>query len=87
MSEQQLELSVSKIINLLQQYMQKDFDLAWSWHCNLACVMQDEGMDHATANKAAARFMLMAFGVLTDAKAYAENIRSSNTENTNVELS
>lgn len=50
---------------LLLQALQDDPAFAWSWHCNVAVVAQDEGLDHAAANRAAARFIKAAFGVDT----------------------
>lgn len=41
----------------------EDSDLAWTWHCNIACCVMDEGIPHAVANEAAARFMKLAFDV------------------------
>jgi hypothetical protein len=55
--------SVSGLVEGLSQAMQNDQDLAWTWHCNIAAVSIDEGVDHETANLAAARFMSIAFGV------------------------
>ena len=55
--------SVSGLVKGLSQAMQKDQDLAWTWHCNIAAGSLDEGVDHKTANLAAARFMSIAFGV------------------------
>lgn len=49
----------------LKYQMQHDESYAWSWHCNIAMAAFDEGVDHATANRAAARFMQMCFGVDT----------------------
>jgi len=46
--------------------MQSDDDYAWSWHCNVACAAMDEGVDHKTAQKIAARFMGWAFQVDTE---------------------
>ena len=42
-----------------------DPSLAWSWHCNIAVAFVDEGGDHKLANRAAARFMQLCFGVDT----------------------
>jgi hypothetical protein len=47
----------------LKDAFQRDSGYAWSWHCNLACCAMDEGMEHGAANRAAARFMKLAFGV------------------------
>lgn len=54
---------VAKLVSCLSQAMQNDQDLAWTWHCNIAVGSLDEGVDHKTANLAAARFMSIAFGV------------------------
>jgi len=51
--------------SLLYESMQKDPDYAWSWHCNVAVASMDEGMPYRAANRAAARFMMAAFGVDT----------------------
>ena len=47
-----------------------DPDYAWSWHCNVAMPSVDEGMDRAAANRAAARFMHIAFDVDTSKSPY-----------------
>lgn len=49
----------------LSMAMQNDEGYAWTWHCNVACAMMDEGAPHGAANAAAARFMRAAFGVDT----------------------
>lgn len=46
--------------------LNSDPDYAWTWHCNIAGCALDEGVDHATANRIAARFMKSAFGVVTE---------------------
>jgi hypothetical protein len=43
--------------------IQASEDYAWTWHCCIAVSMQDEGVSHQTSNKAAARFMKLAFDV------------------------
>lgn len=40
----------------------KDDDIAWSWHCNIAVQITDEGVDWHTAQKAASRIMSHLFG-------------------------
>jgi hypothetical protein len=40
-------------------------DYAWSWHSSVACCCMDEGLSHEAANRAASRFMHVAFGVDT----------------------
>ena len=48
----------------LSDAMREDPDYAWSWHCNLACCAMDEGLDREAANRAAERFMALAFNIL-----------------------
>lgn len=50
----------------LAKAIRDDSSYAWSWHCNIAMAAQDEGVEHATANRAASRFMKMCFGVDTN---------------------
>ena len=45
--------------------IRNDPDYAWSWHCNIAMAAMDEGVDHLTANKLAARFLMILTGVDT----------------------
>ena len=52
-------------LNILKSAMRDDPGYAWSWHCNVACAMMDEGAPHDSANAAAARFMRLAFDVDT----------------------
>jgi len=48
---------------VLQYSLMIDASYAWSWHCNIAMTSVDEGMDHAAANRAAARFMKNCFDI------------------------
>ena len=48
---------VQRTMNVLRSALQTDPGYAWSWHCNIAVAMQDEGVPHAVANHGAARFM------------------------------
>lgn len=57
--------TVLKIMNDLKQEMKNDPDYAWGWHCNIACLLLDEGVDHSKANNRAASFMKLAFDVDT----------------------
>jgi hypothetical protein len=50
---------------ILQDALRGDPGFAWAWHSTLAMSAVDEGVDHATANRAAARFMQLCFGVTT----------------------
>lgn len=47
----------------LQKQLKEDEGYAWSWHCNIACAIQDVGVDHATSNKAASLFMERLFAI------------------------
>ena len=51
----------------LSQAMKDDPSYAWSWHCNIACLLLDEGIAHNRANDRASGFMKLAFGVETKA--------------------
>lgn len=42
---------------ILSKAMKEDPSYAWSWHCNLAMPIYDQGVSHSTANLAAARLM------------------------------
>lgn len=57
---------------LLRRALHKDYGFAWAWHCNVAMSFYDEmprawpaAYKHEMANKAAARFMNIAFDVDT----------------------
>lgn len=50
----------------LSTALKDDPGFAWSWHCNVAMCVMDEGGDYAMANKAASRFMKLAFDVETE---------------------
>ena len=54
---------IKKAISVMSQAMQNDLDYAWTWHCNIAMPIFDEGVDHATANRASARIMKALFEV------------------------
>lgn len=58
-----LFLPVMLAIRILTLYIQNDKGYAWGWQSNIAMASYDEGLDHESANKAAARFMRMLFGV------------------------
>lgn len=49
----------------MKRAMDADPDYAWGWHCNVACCIMDEGVDHERANKAASRVMKLAFAAVT----------------------
>lgn len=61
-------IEVKIAMDTLRKAMREDSDYAHSWHCNLACVQQDCGVDYEISNKAAARFMKLAFDVDTGVK-------------------
>ncbi len=52
-------------LSIIKSAMRDDPGYAWSWHCNVAVSMMDEGVPHAAANAAAARFMRLAFDMDT----------------------
>lgn len=52
-------------IKILKKSFKEDFDYAWTWHCNIAVCAMDEGLNHAASNRAAARFMKLAFDIDT----------------------
>mgnify|MGYP003966936973 CR=1 FL=1 len=56
---------IANALAVLRDAFQTDADYARAWHDNLACCVMDEGVSHAVANKAAARFMKLAFDVDT----------------------
>jgi hypothetical protein len=56
---------IEAAFGILQSAMRDDPSYAWSWHCNIAVSMQDEGAPHDSANAGAARFMQLCFGVDT----------------------
>ena len=51
------EITTKEAYDKLEREINADHAYAWSWHCNLACPIMDSGVDHETANKAAARLM------------------------------
>lgn len=54
---------IKNAFDVLSAAMKEDFDYAWSWHSNIAMSYYDEDGDAKLANKAAARFMQMCFGI------------------------
>ena len=52
-------------IDILKDAMAADASYAWSWHCNIAVCMTDQGIDFDKANAGARNFMKLAFGVDT----------------------
>lgn len=63
MSEKKHALDPAIAVDALKAAFIEDPSYAWSWHCSVACAYMDEGISHPEANRAAARFMKMAFGV------------------------
>jgi hypothetical protein len=58
-------VKTKEAFDTIKKALIEDEGYAWSWHCNIAMAVQDEGVDHKTANKAANRFMQMCFGIDT----------------------
>ena len=63
--EQNPRPNTSDGFDAVKRAVQSDDDYAWGWHCNIAVAAIDEGVDHATAQKIASRFMGWAFQVDT----------------------
>ncbi len=51
--------------DVVKSAVKSDEGYALTWHCNIAVAAIDEGVDHKTAQKIAARFMGWAFQVDT----------------------
>ena len=56
-------ISIKKAVDTLKEVMHQDPNYAWSWQCNLAMCAYDEGVSHAAANRAAARFISLLFDI------------------------
>lgn len=62
---------MTEALQTVTNAIKSDKDLAWGWQCNIAMCAVDEGVEHKTANRAAARFMRLLFGVdVTNFKEY-----------------
>jgi hypothetical protein len=58
-------MTTKQAIEHLERALQDDPEYAWSWHCNIACPIMDEGASYELANKAAARIMKHLFHIDT----------------------
>lgn len=47
----------------IKDAIHNDSNYAWIWHYNISMSAFDEGLDHATSNKVAARFMNLCFEI------------------------
>lgn len=56
-----MAVTVPEAVQCLADAMRRDPEFAWSWHCALSCAAMDEGLGHEAADRAASRFMRMAF--------------------------
>ena len=56
---------IQKAMGTLRKEMIDDPEYAWGWHCNIACLLLDEGIEQEAANKRAASFMKNAFDINT----------------------
>ncbi len=70
-------MDIKQHMDRLSATMREDEYYAWTWHCNLAMPMQDEGMSFAAANRAAARIMKNFFDVDTTKSEFYQNYRDS----------
>jgi hypothetical protein len=59
---------IQDAMKILTRAMMEDPDYAWGWHCNIACLLLDKGIDHKAANNRASGFMKLAFDVDTNRK-------------------
>ncbi len=50
------------LVELFGNWLQSDNGTAWGWHCQLACALMDEGVNHAKANERARQLMKHLFG-------------------------
>ena len=57
--------SIKNCMDILSKAMKEDYEYAWGWHYNIAMSFYDEGANHEQANKAASRFMKIAFDIDT----------------------
>ena len=57
--------SIREGMAVISQHMTIDPGYAWSWHCNLAMMIRDCGVNAKDANMATAQFMKQAFEVDT----------------------
>lgn len=61
------------IMKKLSKNLAEDEDYAWGWLCNIAVAAQDEGLEYSASNRAAARFLKIAFGIdMTSNKLYQD---------------
>lgn len=61
MEEKIMPITIQDAMDVVTNHVRFDNGYAWSWHCNIAMASVDAGMSHKEANKAAARFMQLAF--------------------------
>jgi len=54
---------ISEALDMLKRSIQSCNDYAWTWHCNIAMPMIDEGIESKTANIAASKIMRLLFDV------------------------
>ncbi len=50
------------LVNMFGSWLRSDNETAWTWHCQLAVAMLDEGVSHAKANERARHLMKQLFG-------------------------
>ncbi len=59
--------TTTKAMDVIRQAMQDDPSYAWTWHCNIACLLLDEGVPSDRADARASSFMKLAFDIKTKA--------------------
>ena len=50
-------MKTQEAMKIIRNAIHNESDYTWGWHCNIAMAAHDEGLSHAKANLAAARFM------------------------------
>ena len=83
MADTQMDDPVSEDFPIALQRVRDEMantpSLAWAWHCNIACCAIDEGLTHREANRAAFRFMRLAFSVSDYEPAGWDSLRKPET--------
>ena len=67
--------TLNEALKIIRDEFRGNYSFAWQWHSSLADCAQGEGMGKPEANRVAARFMLMVFGIDT-----SMNKRFANTQ-------
>jgi hypothetical protein len=85
----QKAITVAEAMKVVTGEIEQDEHYAWAWQSNIAGAITQEGVDYATANKAAASAISLIFGVDTrrlqryqeHMEAYEKRVASENAKN------